>query len=140
MLARTILIVLFLAALSGCSSQAPVAQLSGKVTFKGQPVPAGWISFTPDVVEKGAGQVKLLQIQDGLYDTSKETDPGLRPGRYFIRIAGFDGKKAPFYAQGKQIFNPVEDTCEVPEGSSNKDFTIPESAGKNVKVEPTADS
>lgn len=121
----------------GCSSKPKPAQLSGKVIFKGAPVPAGWISFTPDV---GLGHVKVFQIKDGVYDSSKEDQPGFYPGTYRIRIEGFDGKKIPFYGQGKQIFNPVEDTIDVPDGTSTKDFVIPESAGKNVKIFPTADS
>ncbi len=122
----------------GCSSQSTTAaKLSGKVTFKGQPVPAGWISFTPDV---GRGSVKVFQIKDGVYDSSKESQPPLEPGIYQIRIAGFDGKKVPLWGQGKQIFNPIEDTFKVPPGTTTKDFVIPLSAGQNVRIEPTADS
>jgi hypothetical protein len=124
----------------GCSSKPKPAQISGKVTFKGQPVPAGWISFTPEVASGGNGPVKVYQIKDGVYDSSKENQPGLYPGTYLIKIAGFDGKKIPFYGQGKQIFNPVDDKYTVPPDTSTKDFVIPESAGQNVKIQPTADS
>lgn len=129
-----------LAILTGCSSKPTLAQLSGKVTFKGQPVPAGWISFTPDVGAGGLGQVKVFQIKEGGYDSSKDNEPGLTPGAYHIRIAGFDGKKIPFYGQGKQIFNPIEDKFTVPTGTTTKDWVIPESAGHNVQIRPTADS
>ena len=125
---------------AGCSSQAKLAQISGKVSFKGQPVPAGWISFTPDVAAGALGQVRVFQIHDGAYDSAKETEPGIAPGAYQVRIAGFDGKKIPFYGQGKQIFNPIEDKYTVPSGATTKDFVIPESAGKNVKIQPTADT
>src|SRR5262249_1297298 len=81
--------VVLLALAAGCSSKPQMAQLSGTVTFKGQPVPAGWISFTP---EAGKGSVKVCQIKDGVYDSSKEPDPGIFPGRNLIRIGGFDGK------------------------------------------------
>src|SRR5712692_2992087 len=121
----------FVALAVGCSSKPKPAQLSGKVTFKGQPVPAGWISFTPDVGAGGLGQVKVLQIKDGVYDSSNEDEPGIYPGQYLIRIAGFDGKKIPFYGQGKQIFNPVDDNLTVPSGTTTKDFIIPDSAGQN---------
>jgi hypothetical protein len=57
-----------------------------------------------------------------------------------IKIAGFDGKKIPFFGQGKQIFNLVEDKYTVPAGTSTKDFTIPDAAGQNVKIQQTADS
>lgn len=124
----------------GCSSKPKLAQLSGTVKFKGQPVPAGYISFTPDVAAGGLGQVKVLQIKDGVYDSSKESDPGLQPGAYQVRIAGFDGKKIPYFGQGKQIFNPIEDQFTVPIGTTTKDFVVPDSAGANVKIERTADT
>jgi hypothetical protein len=124
----------------GCSSEPPLAQVSGKVTFQGKPVPAGWISFTPDVAAGTLGHVKTMQIKDGAYDSAKESEPGLLPGRYFIRIAGFDGVRIPLYGQGKQIFNPIEDTFTVPEGNSTKDWEIPASAGENVVIQPTADT
>ncbi|HJZ91248.1 MAG TPA: hypothetical protein VKE40_10270 [Gemmataceae bacterium] len=128
--------VVLLALAAGCSSKPQMAQLSGTVTFKGQPVPAGWISFTP---EAGKGSVKVCQIKDGVYDSSKEPDPGIFPGRNLIRIGGFDGKKIPYWGQGKQIFNPVDDAIDVPTGASTRDFVIPESAGKDLKIQPTAD-
>lgn len=121
----------------GCSSKPPMAQLSGTVTFQGKPVPAGWISFTPG---PGVGSVKVCQIKDGAYDSSKEGEPGIYPGANQVIIAGFDGNKVPLWGQGKQIFNPVESTLDVPAGSTTKDFVIPDSAGQNIKVVPTADS
>jgi hypothetical protein len=121
----------------GCSSKPQMAQLSGTVTFKGKPVPAGWISFTPG---PGVGSVRVCQIKDGVYDSAKEAEPGIYPGKNQVIIAGFDGNKIPLWGQGKQIFNPVEDTLDVPAGSTTKDFVIPDSAGQNVKVVPTADN
>lgn len=132
--------LLLLFASVGCTSRPTPAQLSGKVTFKGKPVPAGWISFTPDMGGATEEQVRLLIIQDGNYDSSSAGASGIVPGRYAIRIAGFDGKTIPHFGQGKQIFNPVEEACEVPAGTSTKDFVIPDSAGQNVRIEPTADT
>jgi hypothetical protein len=135
-------LVLFFVALSlvvGCTSKPKPAQLSGMVTFKGQPVPAGYISFTPGVTT--GGSVRVLQIKEGVYDSTKEQEPGIKPGPYVLRINGFDGKKIPFYGQGKQIFNEVKDIeFTVPSGTTTKDFVIPESAGQNVKIEKTADT
>jgi hypothetical protein len=123
---------------AGCGASKPeLAQLSGKVTFQDKPVPAGWISFTP---EPGKGHVKVCQIRDGVYDSSKEGDPGIFPGKNLVKISGFDGKVVPLWGQGKQIFNPVDDTLDIAPGTTTKDFVIPESAGKNVKIVPTADT
>jgi len=138
---RFVVVASCLALIAGCTTKPKLAQLSGKVTFKGQPVPAGFISFAPDVANGGLGEMRVLQIKDGVYDSSKEKEPGLKPGPYFLRISGFDGKRIPMYGQGKQIFNEVQDLYHtVPEGSSEKDFEIPESAGQNVKIQPTADT
>lgn len=130
---------LFLALAAGCGGGGPpLVPLSGSVTFKGQPVPAGYIMFTPGA---GAGSVRVVQIKDGKYDTAAMTEErkGVHPGPNQVRIAGFDGKVVPLWGQGKQIFNPVDDQHTVPDGPSTKDFVVPEAAGKNVKVEPTAD-
>ena len=134
-----------MAVAGGCNKQPKLSKISGNVTFKGQPVPAGYVSFTPDVVSGNSGPLRVFQIKDGVYDSSKDTppgmSPGLPPGHYFIRIAGFDGIKIPFFGQGKQIFNEVTDLEHtVPEGVSTKDFVIPESAGQNVIIQRTADT
>src|SRR5687767_6774304 len=134
------LFALLLIVLLGCTTKPPVSQLSGKVTFKGEPVPAGNINFTPDVGKGNLGPTLGFQINNGIYDTAKQDPPGITPGAYLIRIDGFDGKKIPMYGQGKQIFNPIQDELVVPEGTSTKDFEIPDSAGQNVKIQPTADT
>jgi hypothetical protein len=128
-----------LALQAGCGSNVKTSQLKGKVVFKGQPVPAGYISFTPDAVKGNQGAVKVAQIKDGLYDTSLASDPGVIPGPTVIRIAGFDGKVVPRFGQGKQIFNVYEFRDVLAEGATAKDFIVPDSAGENVKIEPTAD-
>jgi hypothetical protein len=128
-----------LLAAAGCGSQKKLAQLSGTVKFKGQPVPAGYISFTPDVAKGNQGMVKVAQIKDGKYDTSVESDPGVVPGPSVIRIAGFDGKVIPLYGQGKQIFNIYETRDTLAAGAATKDFEVPPSAADNLKIYPTAD-
>lgn len=138
---RTLGVLCCLVFVIGCNQQPKMSQLSGNVTFKGQPVPAGYISFTPDVGRGNKGQLRVFQISEGVYDSVKASPPGLPPGIYLIRIGGFDGKRIPRYGQGKQIFNEVTDLEHtVPEGTSTKDFVIPESAGQNVIIQPTADT
>ncbi len=81
-----------------------------------------------------------FQIKDGKYDSAQGEPAGLAPGKYKVRIGGFDGKRIPMWGQGKQIFNPIEDQCEISEGKATQDFEVPASAGQNVKIEPTADT
>ena len=124
---------------AGCDGGPTLAQLSGAVTFKGQPVPAGYITFTPGV---GGGSVRVVQIKGGRYDTAAMVgEKGVHPGPNAVRVAGFDGKVVKFWGQGKQIFNPVDEQFVVPTGAAptTKDFAVPDAAGTNVKIEPTAD-
>jgi hypothetical protein len=124
---------------AGCSgSRAKKIQLSGKVTFNGQAVPAGYISFMPDASQGNKGEVRVVQIKDGAYDSSKEQSPGVYPGPSVVRIAGFDGKpRLPEYPQGKQIFNAHEVHETLTAGT--KDFDVPASAAQHLKIFPTGD-
>lgn len=135
---RFILFLSSLIVLIGCDSAPPLSQISGTVTFKGKPIPSGNVTFTPDV-EASGGKLRMFVVTDGKFDSSKETDPGILPGKYDVTIAGYDGIRIPRYFNGKQIFNAVHETFIVPEGKSSKDFNVPDSAGVNVKIFETAD-
>ena len=125
-------------AAAGCGeSKRATTNVAGTVTFRGKPVPAGYINFMPDVSAGNSGEVKGFPIVDGQYDTSKGTNPGIYPGAMVIQISGFDGKVVSLWPHGKQIFNSVEIKETVQGGT--KDIVVPESAGRNVQVVPTAD-
>jgi hypothetical protein len=121
----------------GGGDQRQTANLSGRVTFKGQPVPTGYITFMPEVSGGNRGEVKSFPIKDGSYNTADGPNPGVYPGANVVRISGFDGKPAKFFPDGKQIFNPIELKETVAGGT--KDFEVPPSAGVNVRIEPTSD-
>lgn len=133
-----IFVLLLLLGLVGCNSKPKLTEISGTVTFKGQPIPAGDVSFTPDVSVVG-GQLQMYMVKDGKYDSTQTPEMGLLPGKYKVRINGYDGKQIPNYFSGKQIFNPVEEQIEITSGKMTKDFVIPESAGQNIKYVETAD-
>jgi len=60
---------------------------------------------------------------------------GHAPGR----VIRCDGVKVKFWGQGKQIFNPADEVVDIAPDTSTRDCVIPEAAGKNVKIVPTAD-
>jgi len=129
----------FAVILTGCGSgEPPLSQLSGTVTFKGKPIPAGNVMFTPDVSIAG-GQIRMFNVKDGLYDSTKDPSPGLKAGQYEVTIMGYDGQQIRNFFQGKQIFNSVKENITVLEGASKKDFNVPDSAGLNVKIFETGD-
>src|SRR5262245_15346912 len=126
--------------LAGCGApQRKVANLSGKVTFKGQPVPEGFINFLPDVPGGNRGEAKGFPIKNGEYNTATGQNPGVYPGANKVLISGFNGKPKNLWPQGEQIFNPIELDLTVAEGTNTKDFEVPASAGQNVRIVPTAD-
>lgn len=122
----------------GCNSKPALTEISGTVTFKGTLIPAGDVSFTPDVSISG-GQLQMYMVKDGKYDSALTPGTGLLPGKYKVRINGYDGKQIKNYYSGKQIFNAVEEQIEITAGKMTKDFVVPDSAGQNIKYVETAD-
>jgi len=125
--------------ITGCSNQPALTEISGTVNFKGSPIPAGDVSFMPDVSVAG-GQLRMYMVKDGKFDSVQTPGMGLLPGKYKVRINGYDGKQIPRYFSGKQIFNPYELEMEIATGKSvTQDFVIPEALGENIKYTETAD-
>ncbi len=84
----------------GCGGSDPnkpgLGKVSGKVTYKGQPLTAGTITFTPEAGKGGStGQVATGQIgSDGSYSlTTFDTDDGAILGQHVITVqtSGVDG-------------------------------------------------
>lgn len=138
MIRYCVVMLLGLGMVVGCSNEPPKSEISGTVTFKGEPIPAGDISFTPDVSIVG-GQLQMYMIKDGKFNSEDKPGSGLLPGAYKIRINGYDGKQIPMYFSGKQIFNAIEESIVVDQPKMTRDFVVPEAAGRNVKYIETAD-
>lgn len=132
-------VLLTLCAVTGCSQPGTKTQLAGKVTFKGQPVPAGYVSFMPNSSEGNRGEVTVAEIRNGAFDTSQQTGSGILPGPTIIVIAGFDGNPKPGFPQGKQIFNPHQISENLSADISQKDFAVPATAAEDLKIVPTID-
>lgn len=126
--------------LVGCGPGKPaLTEISGTVTFKGKPIPAGDVSFTPDASIAG-GQLRMYMVKEGKFNSEDTPENGLLPGKYKVRINGYDGVQIPMYFSGKQIFNAIEQTMDIePGGKITKDFVVPDTAGQNVRHVPTAD-
>lgn len=78
-----------LAILPGCGKDNPLGRLpvSGTVTFQGKPLDQGSIEFAP---VDPLGKTKAgASITEGRY--SIETDQGLAPGTYIVRIFSSEG-------------------------------------------------
>ena len=119
-----------LACLGGCSGgRVERHRLSGNVTFRGQPVPEGHISFeSPEGSGFGGG---FAFIKNGRYDTA-DGGRGNLGGPHLVRISGFSGQAADRKnpeAGGAALFPNHEETAELPTRIATKDFDVPVSAG-----------
>jgi hypothetical protein len=85
-----LLVVLGLAIASGCGEDEGIGRrypVSGKVTYKGEPVPKGTVSFTP--ADSKIGRHAGGDIQpDGSYRlTTLTPGDGALPGKYLVSVA-----------------------------------------------------
>ena len=118
---------------AGCSKLDTIG-LDGEVTFDGQPVSTGTISFEPR--DPNIGTFVATTIQDGKYTLLAEK--GVRPGAYRVRISAPDLSRAPpqaAQAEGSVVIPELipaawntnsEVTIEVKADGKNRfDFRIP---------------
>ena len=105
--------------------------LKGKVMFRGQPVPKGYMIFAPDGEKGNRGPGAKAGISDGNYATME--NQGTVGGPHRVTINGYDG--IPYKMEdgntnpiGKPLFPQYETKFDLPKESSTHDFEVP--AGK----------
>jgi hypothetical protein len=115
----------------GCGSESTGNRLSGKVTFKGQPVPAGKVQILPDTAKGNSGAAGYANIQNGAYDTAASGGHGAASGAVIITVDGIDPKPPPGAEPDVTttvLFSSYQLPAELPAGDSVKDIDVPESA------------
>jgi hypothetical protein len=120
-----------LAPIGGCGKDG-LHDVSGKVTFKGKPVPAGWVNFTPDSTKGNNGPQGRARITDGTYNTAGADGKGTVGGPMTVQIQGLDGKGQ----DAKPIFAPYEMTLDLPKERTTKDLQIPDEWAKRRILAP----
>ena len=112
---------------TGCGKDGmELHDVSGSVTFQGQPVPAGTVMFQPDASKGVSGPAGLAIIRDGKYDTSAEGGKGVVGGSHLVRIIGLDGKNVDDMSpEGAPLFPDYEATVDLPKEDSVQDFEVP---------------
>ncbi len=115
-----------LLAVAGCGEDGPKRyQVSGRVTYQGNPIPVGEVVFEPDPSKNNSGPGSVAQIKDGAYRT--EPGMGVVGGPYIVRIVGFDGVPAGDSTQGTGLFSaPWETTVDLPQEDTVQDFEVPD--------------
>lgn len=121
--------LLCVALLVGCGSGEEVYQLSGKITFKGKPVPSGFVIFEPDGAQGNQGAPGRAEIIDGQYDTRGERGHGIVGGPHRVRIVGMDGgshgQTAGEIGLPNPLFAEYTVTEDLPKQDGEKDFEVP---------------
>lgn len=120
-----------IALLSGCGSSGPeMASVSGKVTYNGQPVPKGTISFQttdPD----GRNATGMIQ-PDGSYELQTEQPgDGALLGNYRVSISAREEEEILMYIPKK----PVKPKLLIPEKYENpatSNLTAAVTSGSNT--------
>jgi hypothetical protein len=105
---------LLLSALAGCGwGETLGVGVSGTVTYKGQPIKEGTISFIP--VSGTNGPKGGANIDEGRYAIPRRA--GLAPGKYRVEIRSFEetGKETAKNTQQSQMFGrPISEFTKDP--------------------------
>lgn len=110
-------------------------RMTGKVTFKGAPVPAGKVYFIPDGAKGGKGATGFADIKNGEYDTGLPGGLGAPAGPVIVAVEGLDPsakeKDASPDVSAKLLFARHEFPFDVPKGGPvAKDIDVPADAAK----------
>lgn len=124
------------ATLVGCGGRNPAGlyEISGSVTFAGQPVPGGRIVFEPNEARGASGMVSIGDIANGSYRTRPRRGFGGGPCR--VTIYGTDGT-VPTEEKDTSLFAPWQTTIDLPREACRRDFDVPaEAAAKLSQPRP----
>lgn len=118
---------------TGCGEKGPARQrVSGKITFDGKPLPAGRIAFEPDATANNHGPMGFADVVDGQFDTDKG-GKGTVGGPHVVRIDGLSGKPGGS-SPVNPLFNTYATKVDLGKGNTTKDFEVPASAAKGLKL------
>ena len=116
----------------GCGrSERTVHHVSGTVTFDGQPVPAGFVVFDPDVSAGNDGTQGFAKIEDGRFDTARG-GRGVTGGAYVVQLRG----SAAAEGSDTLLAWQYEQTIDLPAADSRHDLAVPASAATGIEPMP----
>lgn len=84
--------VLMTAMVTGCSGETGPQRyrVQGTVTYDGQPLQFGRISFVPDAARGTKGPPGYALVREGRFDTNASNGKGTVPGAIRVLITGYD--------------------------------------------------
>ena len=106
----------------GCDGQ-KLKPVQGKVTYGGEPIASGVITFVPDGSKGNNGAGTAAEIKDGQYTLAKKF--GIVGGHYHVIISGNDGVVAEDFPVGKPLFPDYKIKYEFKDGETTFDADVP---------------
>jgi len=126
-------VLLVVAIASGCSRKTGPERydVSGTVTFRGEPVPSGTITFERDLSRANSGPVSVIPIVDGRYDSVALERPGPLAGSLVVRISGYPAPDPEVEIQ-PALFPEYRTKVDLASstGVAVLDFEVPEASRK----------
>jgi hypothetical protein len=116
---------LVLLALCGCGSASNRFDVSGTITYRGQPLPAGLVMFDPDIAAGHDGPQGFAHIKDGRFDTRLLGGQPVIAGPHRVRIQGFDGQPGHELPLGKMLFPDYELALPLQPGQPPLTIDVP---------------
>jgi len=100
-------------------------RVHGTVSYDGQPVPFGTITFEPDSSKGNSGPQGFATIKDGLFDTNSGDGKGGVGGPTIISVAGTTHEVVTEGSPGRFLFQDYQMKQELPEGESTLEISVP---------------
>ena len=118
--------VLALAIVSGCQKSNGLTPVTGRVTWKGNPVPMGNVYIEPDASQGNKGPQCRSSIIKGVFTSRPEF--GAVSGPVIVDVEG--SEQHPDKEFPVPLFPRYTFKTEIPKGKATLDIVVPENAGK----------
>jgi hypothetical protein len=118
--------VLALAIVSGCQKSSGLTPVTGRVTWKGSPVPMGNVYIEPDASQGNKGPQCRSSIIKGVFTSRPEF--GAVSGPVIVDVEG--SEQHPDKEFPVPLFPRYTFKTEIPKGKATLDIVVPEDDGK----------
>lgn len=124
--ASVVAIALIGMTISGCQKSDGLTPVSGRVTWKGNPVPMGNVSIEPDASQGNKGPQCRSSIIKGIFTSRPEF--GSVSGPVIVDVEGSEQRSESEFPL--PLFPRYTFKTEIPKGKATLDIVVPEDVAK----------